>query len=86
MEPIIEKHRSGVKDPDYFKKYYLANNKGVQVPCPRCNKLTSRVNISKHLKRNICLKVAVVGLVEQICEEHNIHPGRFENNLKNVDI
>ena len=71
---IVLRHKSGCKDPDYFKKYYQANNKGVQVPCPRCNKLTSKVNMSKHLKRNICLKAFVIGIVEQILEDENIHP------------
>ena len=71
---IVLRHKSGCKDPDYFKKYYQANNKGVQVPCPRCSKMTSRVNLSKHLKRNIYLKIAAIGLIEQICENYNIHP------------
>ena len=67
---IVVRHKSGCKDPDYFKKYYQANNKGVQVPCPRCNKLTSKVNMSKHLKRNICLKTFDVGMLEQVMEDN----------------
>ena len=72
---IVVRHKSGCKDPDYFKKYYQANNKGVQIQCPGCNKFTSKVNMSKHVKRNICLKIAAIGLIEQICENYNIHPG-----------
>ena len=70
----LARNKSGCKDPDYFKKYYQANNKGVQVCCPRCNKSTSKVNMSKHMRRNICLKIAAIGLIEQICENYNIHP------------
>ena len=78
----LVRNKSGCKDPDYFKKYYQANNKGVQVCCPRCNKSTSKVNMSKHMRRNICLNAFVVGIVEQICEDNDIHHERFENNLK----
>jgi len=83
---IVVRNKSGCKDPDYFKKYYQANNKGVQVQCPRCNKFTSRVNMSKHMKRNICLKVCAIGLVEQIIEDFNLHPDKFENNLKSENV
>ena len=46
------------KDLDYFKKYYQNNNKGVMMSCPHSHRLTSKVNLSKHLKRNICFKVS----------------------------
>ena len=87
MEAIdTVRNKSGCKDPEYFKKYYQANNKGVQIPCPRCNKPTSKANMSKHLKRNICLKAFVIGIVEQVLEDNNIRHDQFENNLKNEDI
>ena len=70
----VLRDRNGCIDLDYSKKYYQANNKGVQIQCPRCNKFTSKVNMSKHLKRNICLKAFVIGIVEQILEDENIHP------------
>ena len=83
---IIVRNKSGCKDPDYFKKYCQANNKGVQVCCPRCNKSTSKVNMSKHMKRNICLKVFATGAVEQICENKNVHHEEMENNFKKENI
>ena len=87
MEAInVVRNKSGCKDPDYFKKYYQSNTKGVQICCPRCNKSTSKANMSKHMKRNICLKICATGLVEEICENLNIHPGSFENNLKKEHI
>ena len=70
---ISVRHKNGCKDPDYFKKYYQANNKGVQIQCPRCNKFTSKVNMSKHVKRNICLKAFVFGMAEQTSEDENIN-------------
>jgi hypothetical protein len=42
--------------------------------------------MSKHMRRNICLKAFVVGIVEQICEDNDIHHERFENNLKTGEI
>ena len=83
---FLLRHKNGCKDPDYFKKYYQNNTKGVQICCPRCNKSTSKANMSKHMKRNICLKAFVVGIVEQICEDQNLHPGNFENNLNKESI
>ena len=83
---IVVRHKSGCKDPDYFKKYYQANNKGVQIQCPRCNKVTSKVNMSKHVKRNICLKACVIGMVEEISEDNDIHQDKNENNLKTKHI
>ena len=80
------RNKSGCKDPEYFKKYYQANNKGVLVPCPRCNKITSRVNISNHMMRNICIKACVIQIVRQICEENDIRPEQNENNLKTKHI
>ena len=86
MEAIVMKTKSGCKDPDYFKKYYQANNKGVQIQCPRCNKFTSKVNMSKHLKRNICLKTFVIGMVEQVMEDNTCIWKENENNLKTKHI
>ena len=83
---IIAKKQYHPKDPDYFKTYFQENNKGVLVPCPRCNRCTSKVNLSKHMKRNICLKVFVkritlevasrLGLNPEVCDES----GQEENN------
>jgi hypothetical protein len=42
--------------------------------------------MSKHMRRNICLKIAAIGLIEQICENYNIHPDINENNLKTKHI
>ena len=82
----VLRDRNGCIDLDYSKKYYQTRVKGVQVQCQRCNKYTSKANMSKHVKRNSCLKVFVVGIVEQILEDNNIHPDINENNLKNIDI
>jgi len=70
----IERKPQGPKDPDYFKKYYQLNNKGVNVECPRCHKQTSKVNLSKHMKRNSCLKAFVTEMVEQVIEDLRISP------------
>ena len=70
----IERKPQGPKDPDYFKKYYQLKNKGVLVPCPRCHKETSKVNLSKHMKRNSCLKAFVIDMAEQVIENLRISP------------
>jgi len=57
MDTVV-KNPQHPKDPDYFKKYYQNNNKGVGLSCPRCHRNTSKVNLSKHMKRNICFKVS----------------------------
>ena len=56
------------KDPDYFKKYYQNNNKGVMMECPRCHRQTSKVNLSKHMKRNICLVTFVAEMVNKVVD------------------
>ena len=82
----VLRDRNGCIDLDYAKKYYQSRVKGVQVQCQRCSKYTSKANMSKHVKRNSCLKVFVVGIIEQMLEDNNIHPEVNENNLKNIDI
>ena len=57
-----------LKDPDYFKKYYQNNNKGVMMECPRCHRQTSKVNLSKHMKRNICLVNFVGQIVNKVVD------------------
>jgi ribosomal protein S27AE len=73
----MERKAQHPKDPDYFKKYYQLHNKGVMVECPRCHKHTSKVNLSKHMKRNSCLKVFVTEMVEQVLEDLHISPDSF---------
>ena len=38
-------------DKDYFQKYMA-----VKVACPNCSKMVSHGDLSKHKKRNICIK------------------------------
>lgn len=38
-------------DKDYFRKYMA-----VRAACPNCNKMVSHGELSKHKKRNICIK------------------------------
>ncbi len=71
---IIEKKRYHPKDPDYFKTYFQENNKGVLVPCPRCNRCTSKHNLSKHMKRNICLKRCVVDITLELASRLGLNP------------
>ena len=56
------------KDPDYFKKSNQNNNKGVMMECPRCHRQTSKVNLSKHMKRNICLVTFVAEMVNKVVD------------------
>ena len=56
------------KDPDYFKKYYQNNNKGVMMECPRCHRQTSKVNLSKYMKRHICLVTFVAEMVNKVVD------------------
>ena len=42
-------------DKDYFRKYMA-----VRVACPNCSKMVSHGDLSKHKKRNICIKNAKV--------------------------
>ena len=72
MDTVVKKSQHP-KDPDYFKKYYQINNKGVAMSCPQCHRNTSKANLSKHMKRNICFKVsaadAIIRASEQPCIE-----------------
>ena len=72
---IIAKKQYHPKDPDYFKTYFQENNKGVLVPCPRCNRCTSKVNLSKHKKRNICLKRFVTHITLEVAARLGLDPG-----------
>ncbi len=73
-ELIIARKHYHPKDPDYFKSYYQNNNKGILVSCPRCNRCTSKVNLSKHMKRNICLKAFVVRMTLEIADRLGLDP------------
>lgn len=42
-------------DKDYFRKYMA-----VKVQCPNCSKMVSHGDLSKHKKRNVCIKNAKV--------------------------
>jgi len=44
-------HNNKPIDKDYFRKYMA-----VKVACPNCNKMVSHGDLSKHKKRNICIK------------------------------
>ena len=59
IDIIAKKKQYLPKDPDYFKTYYQDMNKGVYIGCPSCGRPTSKVNLSKHMKRTICLRVFI---------------------------
>jgi len=71
---IIAKKHYLPKDPDYFKTYYQNNNKGILVPCPRCNRCTSKVNLAKHMKRPICLRAFVVRITQEVADRLGLDP------------
>ena len=78
---IIAKKQYHPKDPDYFKTYYQDNNKGLYIGCPRCGRPTSKVNLSKHMKRNICLKKCTINLTLEIARRLGLDPdGTDEQN------
>ena len=78
---IIAKKHYHPKDPDYFKTYFQVNNKGLLIPCPRCNHCTSKVNLSKHMKRNICLKRFVAKITLEVADRLGLDPeGTDEQN------
>ena len=75
MNIMAMKKQYRPKDPDYFKTYYQNNNKGVLVLCPCCNRRTSKVNLTKHMKRNICLRRVVVDITLELAERLGLDPG-----------
>jgi len=88
MDTVIKKKTQHPKDPDYFKIYYQNNNKGVMIQCPRCHCQTSKVNISKHMKRDICLKKYVSEVTLLIMAKIGISPDPNQPdkiNLKTIN-
>jgi len=74
MDIIAKKKQYPPKDPDYFKTYYQNNNKGLYIGCPHCGRPTSKVNQSKHMKRNVCLRRAVVDITLELADRLGLHP------------
>ena len=44
------------KDPDYYKNYYIDKLKGVEIPCPTCGVMYSKVNLTNHKRTNKCVR------------------------------
>ena len=76
----VEKKPQHPKDPDYFEKNYQNTNKGVMMQCPRCHRQTSKVNLSKHMKRDMCIKIFVKEMTLEIVNKLGLKPDT-ENNL-----
>ena len=81
---IIARKHYYPKDPDYFKTYFQNNNKGVLVSCPRCHRCTSKVNLSKHMKRTICFKAFVVEITQEIANRLGLDP-RPQDEIDNEE-
>ncbi len=84
---IAKKKQYPPKDPDYFKTYYQDRNRGVYIGCPRCGRPTSKVNLSKHMKRNICLRAFVVDITLEIADRLGLNPegSDSENIIPDLD-
>ena len=87
IDIIAKKKQYPPKDPDYFKTYYQDRNKGVYIGCPRCGRPTSKVNLSKHMTRNICLRVFVANITLEIAERLGLNPegSDTENYIPDLD-
>ena len=84
MDIIAKKKQYPPKDPDYFKTYYQEKNKGLYIGCPQCGRPTSKVNLSKHMKRNVCLRRAVVNITLEIAERLGLDP--YDPEEEEIDI
>ena len=84
MDIIAKKKQYPHKDPDYFKTYYQNNNRGVYIGCPRCGRPTSKVNLTKHMKRNICLRAFVADIKLELADRLGLNPD--DSGPEEIDI